>query len=116
MSVTVVKDDSGREHSIPGPFVSIEDIKSANAANGQYWFSPQSLKFFSSKIENKVYGGRLFITSEQFESSDGHKDPRRWSIRLTEDDGSIWTINGFQEYASKALAEVAVLELLEGES
>ena len=49
-----------------------------------YFFSPAAMRFFRSRIGETVYegpGGVYFITSEQFEGSDGVKAERRYTVR-----------------------------------
>ena len=48
--------------------MNITDIKRANKKAGKFFFSPDTMKFFGSRIESKVYEGRggiYFVTSEQ---------------------------------------------------
>ena len=79
-------------------YASITEIKEANRASGQYWFEQSAMRFFRSKIESKVIRGRYFITSEQFVASNGQADPRRYTVRRADDDGSITTIGPFNQY------------------
>lgn len=92
----------------PGGFRTMADIKRANKAAGRHWFDKGALAFFRSKIEPKVYGGRYFITSEQFDDA----APRRYSVRMAEPDGSISTVGEFQAYDGRGAAEDAIDELL----
>ena len=96
--MTTIRDTYGHEHTIPGPYSTITEIKKANRNAGQYWFSKDTLRFFDSRVEPKVYGGRLFISSEQFHGSDGYSDPRKYTIRLCDDEGHIQTVGDFQDH------------------
>ncbi len=63
---------------------TVSEIKAANAAAGYFFFSPDTLRFFRSRIGDSVYqgvGGAFFVTSEQFVSSDGQRKPRRYTVR-----------------------------------
>ena len=62
------------------------------AKNGKspYFFSPDTMKFFNSKVYKDVRavkGGHLFITSEVFGD-----DTRDYSLRLIDSEGSIKTL------------------------
>lgn len=63
---------------------SIQEIKQANKEAGQFFFSPDTMKFFASKIINQVWDGPngvFFITSEK----NGFDDPERvYTIRKFE--------------------------------
>lgn len=77
---------------------TISEIKAANKAAGMFFFERSSMRFFDSRIESKVYGGRFFITSEQFHGSDGRSAPRLYTIRECKADGDIDTVGTFQQY------------------
>lgn len=88
-------------------FKTINEIKQANKNAGKFWFSPDTLRFFKSKIHNKVYGGRFFITSEQYD----YNAPRLYTIREASADGSIDTVGKFQEYQTLNQAIEAAKDL-----
>jgi len=90
-------------------YQSIDQIKAANAAAGLYFFSPDTMRFFRSRVASSiVYGGRYFITSEQFHALYAADGPRLYTIRRCNDDGSIETIGEFQGYETlKAAKDVA---------
>lgn len=95
-------------------FVSISSIKALNQRNGNHFFDRSTMRFFNSKVEPYVYGGRLFLTSEQFTPSDGRPLPRKYTVRLARDSGDIETIGPFNELSkgqartlAKLLAPVA---------
>lgn len=47
---------------------TIDEIKSINMRMGQYWFSPDTMRFFKSRVSDQVYqgkGGIYFVTSEK---------------------------------------------------
>jgi hypothetical protein len=90
---------------------SIESIRRANAKAGFYFFEAGALRFFASRIGSTVYGGKYFITSEQFRPSSGPPARRKYSVRMIRPDGSIDTIGGFQAYASRSGAASAALRL-----
>tara|TARA_R110000823_G_scaffold206825_3_gene337524 strand:+ start:251 stop:547 length:297 start_codon:yes stop_codon:yes gene_type:complete len=79
-------------------FTTISEIKALNKKNGYYFFSKDTMRFFNSKTHRGVYGGRYFITSEQFVPSSGVAEPRKYTIRKAHKDGAIDTINTFQQF------------------
>jgi hypothetical protein len=63
---------------------TISDIIQATRANGSHFFDPGAMRFFRSRVSEKVYsgpGGVFFVTSERFEASNGWKAPRGYSVR-----------------------------------
>jgi hypothetical protein len=62
--------------------MTLDDIKRINAAKGLFFFSPDSMRFFRSRIAPKVFegpGGVYFVTSEQFEFR-GARHARRYTV------------------------------------
>lgn len=57
-------------------FASIPALKAACRAADNHFFSKGAMQFFKSKVESAMYGGRYFITSEQFET-----EPREYRVR-----------------------------------
>jgi len=86
-----------------GPFWSVDQIKQTNARLGHYWFTPEAMRFFDSRILSRVYGGRLFVSSERFDD----ESPRRYTIRAVANDGSVSTVGAFQQYGSRREAITA---------
>ena len=68
--------------------MTITEIKKlATEGKSPYFFSPDTMRFFSSKVYRdvkEVKNGFLFITSEVFGN-----DPRHYQLRLISLDGSI---------------------------
>lgn len=97
------------------PFRTMEDVREANRAIGHHWFDADTLRFFRSRIGGALYGGRYFVSSEQFQGSwsEGHySEPRRYTVRVANQDGTVDTVGEFQAYASRAQALRAIRELL----
>lgn len=92
-------------------FRTIADIKRANKELGHHWFSPDTMRFFSSRVLREVYGGRYFVTSEQFYPVLGEAYARRYTIRVAADDGSIDTVGEFQAYKTARAAKAAARKL-----
>lgn len=86
------------------PVLTVSDVKRINREAGQFFFSPESMKFFESRIETKglLIKNRFFITSEQFISSTGQKAPRKFTVReLNRETGGITTVSKFNEISTK---------------
>lgn len=82
---------------------SIDEIKAANRAACQHWFSPDTIRFFRTRISDTIYGGRFFVTSETPDDD----TPRRYSVRVVHDDGHVVTVGEFREYANREVAHAA---------
>jgi hypothetical protein len=75
-------------------FTNVTEIKRANRENGFHFFAPDTLRYFHSRTAPGVYGGRLFVTSEQFDDD----TPRAYTVRYAHDDGSIDDASPFQQF------------------
>lgn len=90
-------------------------IKAANRNHGGYFFSPDSMRFFRSRVSEKVHqgpGGIYFVTSEQFDD----RSPRLYTVRCFDPTSrGIDTAGGFQAHATsrQAHAEAARLAVQE---
>lgn len=84
---------------------TIAEAKEANANAGYHWFTPDSMRFFSSRLPKSVLpvdNGALFVSSEQDKSPLYHNPmPRRYTIRFIHDSGKIETVGEFQQYATR---------------
>lgn len=92
-------------------FTTIDEIKAANAADGQTWFAPAEMRFFRTRLSRTVYAGRYFITSEQTYSHTYGPSARCYSIREAHPDGSITTVGEFGEYDTLTEAKRAARAL-----
>lgn len=105
--VTLKRGDAGRFAEVgsigtdKGYFSSMADLKSENKLNGFYFFSPQTMKFFNSKIVSPLLAGRYFITSEVQTFSTGAKE-KLFSIRIANKNASIDTVD--KKFKTKAAA------------
>lgn len=90
---------------LPGPFNSVAEVKAKNKASGFYFFAPDTIRFFRSKVGSTIYAGRFFITSEQGPTE---SDQRRWTVRIACDDGRIKDLGEFQGYDSHSAAARAI--------
>src|ERR1051325_8940143 len=89
-------------------YATIGQIKRANREAGHHWFSPDSMRFFDSKVGRSVIKGRFFISSER--AGDDH--PRLYTIRMARNDGSIEDVGEFQGYRSESAAKAALSKAL----
>lgn len=72
-----------------GSFATVGDIIAANRASGGYFFAPETMRFFRSRVLAGVIGGCLFITSER-----SHRDaPRRYTVRVAYADGDVESLD-----------------------
>lgn len=86
-------------------YESIEQIREANRERGHHFFDADTMRFFRSRVLSRIVDGRFFVTSEQFVSSTGAADARRYTIREALPDGDVVTAaDSFQEYATAAQA------------
>jgi hypothetical protein len=70
------------------------------------------MRFFESRVHPGVFGGRYFVTSEQFVNlSQGYADLRRYTIRIADHEGRIDTVGEFQEFATLSEAHDRAKEL-----
>lgn len=74
---------------------SINDIKERNMTVGHHFFDDATMRFFESKVYDKVFGTH-FVTSER-----GPTGLRRYSVRqFNWDTGAVETVGDFQQYDS----------------
>lgn len=59
-------------------FHTTTEVKAAFNSSGSHWFDPDAIRFFNSRIDRRVYGGRFFVSSEQREDD----SPRSYHVRL----------------------------------
>ena len=91
-------------------YKAIEEIKAANLALGQHWFSKDTMRYFGTRIHGKVYGGKYFVTSD-FDFN----HMRFYSVRACVE-GKIETIGVYQAYTTLERAIKAVKEVANEES
>lgn len=110
---------SGRyRFSVEPHYRTLEDIRRRNAALGHHWFSADTMRFFSSRVQERIYvakdGRAFFVTSERSGGCNpGSYDirytvPRRlYTVRVANLDGSIDTVGEFQQYTTGRQAHAA---------
>ena len=86
-----------------GCFYTIDELARAHAEAGGHWFDPSARRFFRCRLSSEVVpvsDGWLFVSSEQFVSSRGRADRRRYTVRKMTPDTDVLTVGEFQQYAS----------------
>jgi hypothetical protein len=58
-------------------YTNISQIKAANKAAGRFWFSPDTIRFFQSRVESRVYTSRDGLTRLWVESTTNWDDSAR---------------------------------------
>lgn len=76
-------------------YFTIDQIKRANKERGQYFFSPDTMRFFRSRVLQGVYGGKYFVTSERYSDD----TPRRYTVRVANSDGTVESASEFMEFS-----------------
>ena len=94
--------------------MTIQEMKRMNKEAGQFWFSPQTLRFFNSRISSLVVQAeqnedlKLFVTSERMDWN----SPRLYSVRVFNySTCKVDTVGEFQEYATLEDAKAAAKRL-----
>lgn len=87
---------------------TVTEMKERNAAMGNFFFSKDTMRFFSSKVIGGTDDNGYFITSEQFVPFDGPAHPRTFTIRHFDfETGEIRTVGEFQRYSTIEAARAA---------
>lgn len=95
----------------------IEDVIRRNERAGGKWFSPDNMRFFSSRVQSAIYtnkrGEAFFVTSERDRYRTGGQR-RLYSVRVARLDGQIDTVGEFQGHATGRAAHAAARRAAEG--
>lgn len=86
------------QHVVTSPFTGVGAIERANRDAGFYWFEPDSMSFFGTKIL-RYFGAGVFTTHETDPMGRG-----AWSIRVAGADGNVTTFGRFHSYARSSTA------------
>ena len=93
-------------------FNSVGEIMDANAAAGQHYFEPDTMRFFKSRVLGDLFGGRYFITSERNSGMMGDH-PRMYTVREALPNGHIENASEFQAFSTAAQAKTFAKRLAE---
>ncbi len=88
-------------------FDSVREMKRYNERFHGQWFSDDNMAFFSSKIGAFYHGAspanwNIFVSSERNKYSN---DPRKYTVRQVQIDGSVEELSQFGEFTSSAQAK-----------
>lgn len=86
--------------------MTLETLRKNNQAAGHHWFSPETMRFFRSRVSSRLYrraDGRVyFVTSE---SGSFGSVPRLYTVRYTDDAGaSVKTAGAFRAFTCRRTA------------
>lgn len=107
-------------------YVQMSAIKAQADRMGSHWFSQSTMRFFRSRVAQYGYGtvdpyeqpneARVFfVSSEQFQGSDGRRAPRAYTVRVMDwATGNVGTVGEFQAYGSRGSADRAARKLASG--
>jgi hypothetical protein len=73
----------------------LSHIRKANKEAGLFWFRPDTMAFFHSKV-GRYFGQGVFTTSEK--SGFRTDSPRRYSVRVADTQGQVHTFGAFLGY------------------
>lgn len=95
---------------------SVAAVITAAGNLGSHFFSPDTLRFFSSRVHGALYGGRFFVTGEKRGFDDCRREYRVRVLAVTrgpngEPHASIETVS--ERYASRSAAHTAARKLAE---
>lgn len=105
--------------SMRGPVYDENDARALNGRAGLHWFSPDSMRFFSCRVQSQFYLDEtrrlsFFVSSER----DRH-DPRSrrlFTVRsISWDTGEVRTVGGFQFYGTARTAHKYASAYAKGE-
>lgn len=87
--------------------MTLDQIVRATKDGGSHFFDPETMRFFCSRISDKIHhgpGGIFFVTSERFNSV----SPRYYTVRqFNPATASINTVARFQGYKTSESAHRA---------
>jgi hypothetical protein len=80
-----------------GNFTSIDHVKQHNTQQGYLWFTPDTMRYHKTQLGTDLFGGCVFVSSEKHDMPYQPPQPRKYSIRVAMDNGSIQTY-AFHQY------------------
>jgi hypothetical protein len=92
--------------------LNMDEVRRRNHAAGFHFFSPDTLRWWGSRVGGTLFGGRYFVTSE-WTSFD--KTGRAYTVREAMPDGSIDTVGEFLAHPTREHALRAIRALLRDE-
>lgn len=80
--------------------ITIATLKELNKKRGNYWFSPDTMRFFDSRIESEISSNGYFVSSEKACFNDNR---RVFKIRQAQ---SFINASGVREYTGEITTPV----------
>jgi hypothetical protein len=87
---------------------TMAEVRKQNAALGERWFSPETLRCFRCEVGPTLVADRWFWTSEQSAAD----SVRAWTVREALPNGRIATVGDFMGYETKEDAVQAIGDLV----
>lgn len=87
-------------------FITLDDLKRANERAGSCFFSKETMRFWYSRVSEKVYRnayGMYIVTSEKTHDY----AERYYTVRYATPDGHIFTVGEFMQYGTAYQAHKA---------
>lgn len=88
-------------------------VKAKNYEAGQHWFSPDTMRFFNSKVPDEAIkkGDKAYFVSQE---DNFDRTGKTYTLRVADlKTGDVDTIGEFGEITSKSEAEKKLLEVVE---
>lgn len=79
-------------------------MQAAVIGSGSHYFDAEAVRFFRARSDRRLFGGRFWVESKQFESLYGEREPRTYAVawvsgpREGEPAGSILAIEKWGEF------------------
>ncbi len=87
--------------------LTIGDVKCLNKEHKQFFFSPDTMRFFKSRIASPLIKNKYFVTSEK-----GPSGVRKYTVRkFNRRTAKLDTVGDFQEHSTRARAISRAKEL-----
>lgn len=80
-----------------------EELRNYADRAGSFFFRPDTMRYWRSRVMDGIYGGAYFVTSEQMPGYERRYTVRRFTLN---DDETISfdTVGEFQEFSTRAQA------------
>jgi hypothetical protein len=88
-------------------FNNLSDLKIFHKKEGGHWFDSQTMKYFNTKIESALLGGKYFIYSTKMPNYD-----RTFQIAEAYPSGNIFPVDNSPHFKDKTQAKIYLLKLL----
>lgn len=87
-------------------YYTIDQIKQAD--NGGHFFHKGAMRGFHTRVSDRIYGGKYFVTSERFtDKYNGFYEERYYTVRECDKDGNIHTVGNFDRLSRYKAHKIA---------